>query len=114
MRAGCSEAVLIGVRAPEGDWVGLLSKRLKHSKKPEDVYVYCESIPGPYLELFAREKRSGWDVCGNEVEGIKLEEAANGREEKDGVGEWVHLSNRRDLDFVVRKHRVRIKYVRLE
>jgi N6-adenosine-specific RNA methylase IME4 len=104
---GCSEAVLIGVRGrarpPEGDWLGLLSKRLKHSKKPEDVYAYCESFPGPYLELFAREKRPGWDVWGNEVVGIDLEEAADGQEEKEGIGEWVHPSTGRDLVYVVRE-----------
>jgi N6-adenosine-specific RNA methylase IME4 len=42
----------------------------KHSKKPEYAYEIVESISEhPYLEMFAREHRIGWDVYGNEVEG---------------------------------------------
>jgi N6-adenosine-specific RNA methylase IME4 len=41
---------------------------VRHSAKPEAAYSYIESIsPGPRLELFARQKREGWDVWGNEV-----------------------------------------------
>ena len=40
-----------------------------HSKKPDFFHELIESVsPGPYLELFAREQRPGWDVFGNEVE----------------------------------------------
>ncbi len=47
---------------------------LWHSKKPDFVYSLIEgAVDGPYLELFARQKREGWDVWGNEVENdIKL------------------------------------------
>ena len=48
--------------------MGLISMRLEHSRKPDDLYHYAESLPGPYLELFARRARPGWDVWGNEVE----------------------------------------------
>jgi len=47
-----------------------------HSAKPEKMYEIIEanSYP-PYLELFARKQRAGWDVWGNEVENsINLEE----------------------------------------
>lgn len=38
-----------------------------HSRKPERLYTIIESCsPGPYLELFARYKRSGWSQWGNE------------------------------------------------
>lgn len=41
----------------------------KHSRKPEEFQNMVESVsPGPYLELFARRKRPGWAVWGNEVE----------------------------------------------
>lgn len=44
-------------------------KRGKHSAKPPELRKIIESMtPGPYLELFAREKVEGWDVWGNEVE----------------------------------------------
>lgn len=44
-------------------------KRQDHSSKPTEIYTLIEKIsPPPYLELFARKKREGWDVWGNEVE----------------------------------------------
>lgn len=43
-------------------------KRGKHSQKPEEFQKMIESVSqGPYLELFARRKREGWSVWGNEV-----------------------------------------------
>lgn len=46
-------------------------KRTKHSKKPDGIRQWiAECYPEvPKLELFARQKTSGWDVFGNEVEG---------------------------------------------
>jgi len=44
-------------------------KRGKHSKKPEHFYETIERVTnGNRIELFARQKREGWDVWGNEVE----------------------------------------------
>ena len=41
----------------------------RHSAKPEAFQDLVEQVsPGPYLELFARRQRMGWDVWGNEVE----------------------------------------------
>jgi len=41
----------------------------KHSQKPEEFQDVVEIVcPGPYLELFARRKREGWSVWGDEVE----------------------------------------------
>lgn len=38
-----------------------------HSQKPEHFYDLVEQVsPGPYVELFARRHRLGWDVWGNE------------------------------------------------
>lgn len=40
----------------------------RHSAKPAAAYALIERVsPGPRLELFARQKRKGWDVWGNEV-----------------------------------------------
>lgn len=40
----------------------------KHSKKPEKVYEMIEAMySGPYIELFARNKRDGWTPWGNET-----------------------------------------------
>ena len=77
---GVTEALLIAVRGdmqppaipPDGILTdegpnGIISLRFRHSKKPANVYEYAELFPGPYLELFARETRPGWNVWGNEV-----------------------------------------------
>jgi len=75
---GVSEVVFIGRRGnahpPAEPFVGLLSPNIRHSRKPEDLYQVAESFEGPYLELFARRPRKGWDVLGNQVEdSIELE-----------------------------------------
>lgn len=42
--------------------------RGKHSAKPEAFYDLVERVsPGPYLELFARRQRLGWDTFGDEA-----------------------------------------------
>jgi N6-adenosine-specific RNA methylase IME4 len=42
--------------------------RLSHSQKPEAFLDLIEQVsPGPYLELFARRQRLGWDTWGNEA-----------------------------------------------
>ena len=39
-----------------------------HSAKPPAFYDLVEQVsPGPYLELFARRQRLGWDTWGNEA-----------------------------------------------
>lgn len=46
---------------------GLLPKR-RHSQKPDEMYDLIERrSPGPYLEMFARNRRLGWDSVGDEV-----------------------------------------------
>ena len=46
-----------------------LLSRGKHSKKPEEMYDLIEARShSPYLEMFARNTRIGWDSWGNEVD----------------------------------------------
>jgi N6-adenosine-specific RNA methylase IME4 len=49
----------------------LSEMRREHSQKPDEVRLRIERMfpNSKKLELFAREKREGWDVFGNEVEG---------------------------------------------
>ncbi|MBN1589648.1 MAG: hypothetical protein JW888_09045 [Pirellulales bacterium] len=69
-----TELVLFGVRGsmrteqPGRRQVNLLATRKReHSRKPDEIYDIIESCsPGPYLELFARFPRSGWQQWGNE------------------------------------------------
>ena len=52
-------------RLPTTWW---LWNRGRHSAKPEAFLDLVESVsPGPYLELFARRQRIGWDTWGNEA-----------------------------------------------
>ena len=47
----------------------IFANRTEHSKKPEAMYAKIEntSYP-PFVELFARQRRSGWDSVGNQLE----------------------------------------------
>ena len=46
----------------------VVSERREHSRKPDKMYGYIENmLEGPYLEMFARNTRQGWDNFGNEV-----------------------------------------------
>lgn len=46
-----------------------VKRQKRHSQKPEYFQDMIETVSnGPRLELFARRKRNGWDVWGNEVE----------------------------------------------
>ena len=47
----------------------IISPRRKHSQKPNEAYDRIEQLwPGPYLELFARNHRTGWKSLGDEVD----------------------------------------------
>ena len=67
----CSEVVLICKRGkprlPSENRLGLISQRFEHSRKPDNLHEYAETLDGPYLELFARRPRPGWDTWGNEM-----------------------------------------------
>lgn len=70
-----TEHVILGRKGPRqgnpfgethGTWFQW--PRGEHSQKPEAFYDLVERVsPGPYLELFARRNRLGWDTWGNEA-----------------------------------------------
>jgi N6-adenosine-specific RNA methylase IME4 len=46
----------------------IISPRREHSRKPDETYDRIERLArGPYLEVFARQSREGWDAVGREV-----------------------------------------------
>lgn len=52
------------------DWKRPYDMRGKpmHSAKPSGFFALVESVsPGPYLEMFARQRRLGWSAHGDEV-----------------------------------------------
>lgn len=70
---GCAELIYLckrgNIPVPHTNFVGLLSERMEHSRKPNNIYEYADYFGGKKLELFARRQHPGWDVFGNEVEG---------------------------------------------
>ena len=47
----------------------VVSDRREHSRKPDEMYAHIEKLlDGPYIELFARNKKDGWDSWGNQTE----------------------------------------------
>jgi len=72
-----TELVLFGVKGkkartlqPGRRQVNLLATRKReHSRKPDELYEIVEACSrGPFLELFARGKRDGWAVWGNQAD----------------------------------------------
>ena len=46
----------------------VVEQRREHSRKPDIMYKLIEDLlEGPYIELFARKQKEGWDSFGNEV-----------------------------------------------
>lgn len=70
-----TEIVLFGTRGslrtlkPGRTQVNIIkTQKQEHSRKPDELYDIIESCsPGPYLEIFARGKRTSWDVFGNQA-----------------------------------------------
>lgn len=71
-----TELVLFGVRGKNNRTLSpgrrqvnfLATRKREHSRKPDELYEIIEACsPGPHLELFARHRRRGWKVWGNEV-----------------------------------------------
>ena len=71
-----TEILLFGVRgannrtlAPARSQVNLIrTQKREHSRKPDEIIPIIESCsPGPFIELFARGDREGWDMWGNQA-----------------------------------------------
>lgn len=73
-----TELVLFGVRGKNARTLAagrrqvnfLATRKREHSRKPDEFYAIVQACsPGPYLELFARGPRDGWDVWGDQAQG---------------------------------------------
>jgi N6-adenosine-specific RNA methylase IME4 len=66
------EIILMGTRnRPERQATGIrqliVDVRREHSRKPPEAHKRIERlVAGPYVELFARASRKGWDTHGNQ------------------------------------------------
>ena len=57
----------------------IVEPRREHSRKPDCVHKRIERlVDGPYLELFSRQKRDGWDSWGNEVDKFERKKDVGG------------------------------------
>jgi N6-adenosine-specific RNA methylase IME4 len=72
-----TEIILFGVRgknartlAPGRSQVNMIeSRKREHSRKPDEQYEIIEACSeGPYLELFARGERRGWQTWGRQAD----------------------------------------------
>ena len=72
-----TELLLFGIRgsnnrtlAPARSQVNLIrAQKREHSRKPDEIISVIEKCSsGPYLELFARGNREGWDMWGNQAD----------------------------------------------
>jgi N6-adenosine-specific RNA methylase IME4 len=79
---GTAEFLLVGaIGAPR--WASrrernlIVAERREHSRKPDAVYGLVERLipSGPYAELFARQRRQGWDAFGDELGKFRSAEA---------------------------------------
>lgn len=92
-----TELILFGVRGhmrtlqPGRTQVNIMStQKREHSRKPDEIYDLVEACsPGPYLELFARFRRSGWDQWGNED--VELNSTSNVAHRKGHVDPQLRL-----------------------
>lgn len=71
-----TEILLFGVKGdknrtldPARSQVNLIrTKKREHSRKPDEMVELIERCsPGPFLEMFARGDRDGWDMWGNQA-----------------------------------------------
>ena len=72
-----TEMLLFGIRGgknrtldPARSQVNLIrTMKREHSRKPDEIVPIIEACsPGPFLELFARGDREGWDMWGNQAD----------------------------------------------
>ena len=72
-----TEILLFGIRGNKNrtldsarSQVNLIrSAKREHSRKPDEIIPIIEACsPGPYLEMFARGERDGWDMWGNQAD----------------------------------------------
>lgn len=73
-----TEMLLFGIKkksmpnrtlAPARSQVNLIrTQKREHSRKPDEIIPIIEACsPGPYIELFARGDRAGWDMWGDQA-----------------------------------------------
>jgi N6-adenosine-specific RNA methylase IME4 len=108
-----TELLLFGVRGknartlqPGRSQVNLMATRKReHSRKPDEQYELIESCsPGPYLEVFARGHRPGWQVWGTLAEALSSYFSAirGANEVRWAAGKASHLCTNTGVEAYIR------------
>ena len=72
----------------------IIAPRRQHSRKPDGIHERIERlVVGPYLELFARQRRPNWVCWGNEVDKFKPYDAQDDFAKSLEVG-YDHIRDR--------------------
>jgi len=95
-----TELLLFGIRgemrtlAPGRRQVNIIvTRKREHSRKPSAVYGLIERCsPGPYLELFARERIKGWKQWGVEVDSYAERRNVHPMYDSDESSEYLFAS----------------------
>jgi N6-adenosine-specific RNA methylase IME4 len=75
-----TELILFGTRGKNARTLGpgrrqvniLKTQKREHSRKPDEIFPIIEACsPGPFLELFARERRRDWTIWGNQAPDVE-------------------------------------------
>ena len=68
------EFILVGYKTKPSLWpkcplipAVFSAENIRHSQKPDRFYNMIASLAEPRIDLFARSRRDGWDVWGDEV-----------------------------------------------
>lgn len=104
-----TEIILFGVRGklrtlqPGRSQVNIIkSRKREHSRKPDELYEIIQACsPGPYLEMFARGGRDGWDQWGSEAEDYTISwdtYANHSQSDKRKTDQPAHQPSLIDLD----------------
>lgn len=76
-----TELILFGTKgrmrtlSPGRSQVNIIrTQKQEHSRKPDELYDIIEKCsPGPFLEIFARGSRKGWDTFGNQADEYNID-----------------------------------------
>jgi len=97
-----TELVLFGIKGsqrtlePGRSQVNIIkAQKQEHSRKPEELYKIIENCSmGPFLEIFARGKREGWDLFGDQAEEYNIEWATYANNSKKNTS---NIKTRQEL-----------------
>lgn len=75
------EFVLVGYKQKPEMWpkrslipAVFQAENIRHSQKPNKFYELIEHLGTNRIDIFARQKREGWEAIGNDIDGVDIRE----------------------------------------